>query len=338
MKKTLPIIWLFSMLAFITACETLVGEVSPDKLPKLEEKLVINSFISPQDTLVRVFVTTSSPIFTPAKSTGFAVFGGDTLFFGKDAFVNNAKVSMSDGVNEVNLLYNSDKKWYEFRPGSNTMRIEGGQTYFLTVSHENRMAKASCTVPERKESFMQIVSKIENNAFSFGGQADQTNVQITARVTFEINDSGKSFFRMRGDAKADMEVLVIEQDKEPEFVPYVDYRRIRFENQGIINGADLGKGITATISGSAFFSNPISNIEGGAYVSDKIPNITNLYIELMAINEAYYFYYKSILDYSESPFVEPTPIYTNIEGGLGVFAASNRKGQSVFYEDNKPIF
>lgn len=340
MKKTkyLHIIWGFAMVASMLSCETLLGEVSPDKLPKIEEKLVVNSFISPQDTLVRVVVTTSSPIFTPAKSTGFSIFNGDTFFFGQDAYVKNAKVVMGNGDKEIELKFNSEGNWYEFKPSINTFRIESGKTYFLTVSHENRVAKATCTVPEPQESFIQIVSKIESNTFSFAGQQDQVNVQISARVTFELGKSNNSYFRMRGDAKAELEALVVEEDKEPEFVPYIDFRRIRFENQGIIDGSGLGTGITRTLNGNAFFANPSSNIEGGAYTSDKIPNITNLYIELMAIDEAYYRYYKSILSYSESPFVEPTPVYSNVEGGLGVFGASIRKGQSVSFKDNKPIF
>jgi hypothetical protein len=321
-------------------CETLVGEVSPDKLPKLEEKLVVNSFISPQDTLVRVIVTTSSPIFSPAKiiNSSFTVNDGDTTYFSEDAFVNNATVTMGNGETEIKLNYNSKEKWYEFRPSTTTMRIENGKTYFLSVNHKNRTAKATCTVPEQQSSFMQIVPKIETSLASFNGQQDQINVQISARITFEIGKSNNTYFRMRGDAKANLEVLIIEEGKEPEFVPFTNYRRMRFENQGIINGSDLGTGITRTLSGSAQIANPVSNIEGGAYTSDKIPTISTLYIEFMAIDEAYYRYYRSILNYSESPFVEPTPIYSNIEGGLGVFASSNRRGQSIFFKDNKQIF
>jgi hypothetical protein len=48
-----------------------------------------------------------------------------------------------------------------------------------------------------------------------------------------------------------------------------------------------------------------------------------LKVYLLNTCKPYYQYHKSLENYNdgENPFAEPTPIYSNIEGGLGVFAA-----------------
>lgn len=343
MKKSRLIIYAFGILfvSWLVSCETLVGEVSPDKLPKLEEKLVVNSFISPQDTLVRVLVTTSSPIFTPSKNAfgGYVAFNGDTIFFGQDAFVPNATVSMGNGDTEISLTYNKSEKWYEFRPGSSTMRIETGKTYFLTVSEGNRTVSATCDVPARRDSFIQVISNIEEGVFRFSGQENQKFMTLTARVIFDVDKERPTYYRLRGDAMAEMEQLMALPGEEPEFVTRTNYRRLRFDNQGIVDGTDLAIPRSQTKTGATTFSNPTTFINGENFVSDKTPEIKSMYIELMTINEPYFLYYQSIAGFNrDNPFIEPTPVYTNIQGGLGVFAASNRRGQTIRFINNSPSF
>jgi len=46
---------------------------------------------------------------------------------------------------------------------------------------------------------------------------------------------------------------------------------------------------------------------------------------LLNVDVHYYKYHKSLSSNNEdNPFAEPTLIYTNINGGLGVFAAYNK--------------
>jgi hypothetical protein len=48
-----------------------------------------------------------------------------------------------------------------------------------------------------------------------------------------------------------------------------------------------------------------------------------LKIYLLNTDKAYYDYQKSLEKYNsgEDPFTEPSPVYSNISGGLGIFAA-----------------
>ena len=49
-----------------------------------------------------------------------------------------------------------------------------------------------------------------------------------------------------------------------------------------------------------------------------------LHLSLLVVDDHYYNYHQSLLTNSvDNPFAEPAPIYSNFEGGLGVFAAYN---------------
>lgn len=50
----------------------------------------------------------------------------------------------------------------------------------------------------------------------------------------------------------------------------------------------------------------------------------NIWVSLSLVDENYYQYAQSVDNFqNDNPFSEPTPIYSNIEGGLGVFAGIN---------------
>jgi Domain of unknown function (DUF4249) len=66
-----------------------------------------------------------------------------------------------------------------------------------------------------------------------------------------------------------------------------------------------------------------TNTELGIVGVSKGTDSSFLKIYLLNLDKQYYNYYKSINNYSsgEDPFTEPSPIYTNVKGGLGIFAA-----------------
>lgn len=57
-----------------------------------------------------------------------------------------------------------------------------------------------------------------------------------------------------------------------------------------------------------------------------------LHAYLLHTDEHYFLYHRSVRNASysqDNPFAEPVLVYTNVEGGLGVFAAYNRTTQVV---------
>ncbi|MDY0101925.1 MAG: DUF4249 domain-containing protein [Lentimicrobium sp.] len=56
----------------------------------------------------------------------------------------------------------------------------------------------------------------------------------------------------------------------------------------------------------------------------------NIWVSISLIDENYYQYAQSVNNFqNDNPFSEPTPIYSNIDGGLGVFAGINSLIKSV---------
>jgi hypothetical protein len=59
-------------------------------------------------------------------------------------------------------------------------------------------------------------------------------------------------------------------------------------------------------------------------IGGQVPNQTSLhiYIFIGVTDENYFNYHRSVTNFQDdNPFSEPTPVYTNITGGLGVFGS-----------------
>ncbi|MDH5475900.1 MAG: DUF4249 domain-containing protein, partial [Cyclobacteriaceae bacterium] len=115
----------------IAGCETIVDA---DKLISEGNKLVVNSVISPTDSLINVEVSRSIPIL------------GTKSYIDYDAdIVKDATVIISDGENEMELFFEPDLNMYAILSAS--MPITEGKTYSLVVSSNNEVVTANCTVP-----------------------------------------------------------------------------------------------------------------------------------------------------------------------------------------------
>lgn len=115
MKNILIIIALFLLNFGSFSCETLVDDIPLSRFPEIKEKLVLTSFISPQDTTIYVKVTISSPLFGVYKTqnSGYYVANGDTIRYGgDDNTIPDAIVTLSSGNQSVTLPYQNKNKLY----------------------------------------------------------------------------------------------------------------------------------------------------------------------------------------------------------------------------------
>lgn len=313
--------------ALLTSCETLVSNVPPGRLPSLEEKLVISSFISPQDTLVKVYVSLSSPLFSEAKSVfrNYMVIDGDTTFFGETPFVPNADVFLKNGSKELKLAYNSREEYYFMIPSKNTIEISPNQKYELRVQYQDKIATAETTVPEMP--LLNFEMKVDT-AFLDGSQFQGTGLRIQSEVSFATQVSG--YFRFRG--YADGLDVRFRSDGTGSFNSFLvkESKIFFFDENEFIKTADRTSVSTFKSRGTAFFFSSNFSVNGSPLSSGQRPKVNSVYNEVMRITEPYYLYYESIRNYnSDNPFTEPTPIYGNIKGGLGIFASSNRIGKRI---------
>lgn len=264
--------YLYSLAGLVLiALPACVSEAEID-LPNSEPKLVVTSFISPQDTIIWVKVSKSAPLFKKSDVNNL-----------ENIRVTDATVHLSDGENQALLDY--DKlRWKYFIDASEFPVIAGGTYQLKVATPDGLTAEGACTVP------------MSNNTLSFdyekqiGNRFENESYIVTAKWTSTPQDDYG--FRLFGEAESSYEYpptpIVIGDE-------YVPSSGTTYEKKGIFT----------------FFK------ENYDY--------KNIMIGLLNVDEHYYRYHTTLRLYSgDDPFSEPAPLYSNIEGGLGVFAAYNK--------------
>jgi hypothetical protein len=331
--------FLFLGLIFtIISCQTVVEGVD---LP-YEQRLVITSFISPQDTIIEVKVAKTSPVtgkfYTNQPREGFDQEGNYVPLEG-------VTIEMSDGQRTVMIplsvmtyprqlssnpqtqgqIVYAKRKGYFLK--TKDFPIVAGKSYSLIAKAPNfPTATATCSIPLKKltPSDYQIVggSKIDTVTYGYSssggfGGTTTTNYSLAKPFTVTIKD------------------YPLEENYYT--VAYYTLNRYEYKDpKGVI--------VTTLIANQEPFSDFISDYkrDGGTleFLKAKIPigyyyggqNTQNpkgisLQIHIANIDKPYYQYLKTISASNrvdgDDPFSEPVLTYTNVQGGLGVFAGFN---------------
>jgi hypothetical protein len=202
---------------------------------------------------------------------------------------------ISDGENKIEL-HSTDNR-FEFT--RNEMPIISGKTYHFEVTNDQGLkAAATCTVPAKFDYGMHIDTATEYNeytdrsgilhrikllnvSFSYRDQPDKNNY-------YSIVANNIGYYQKSGRT-------VIESQK---LFDKVNFRDKDAFSDGIID-------ISSVIG---FYNNYDSSF---------------LKVYLLDVEDSYYLYHKSLTDFKDddNPFTEPTIVYTNVEGGLGVFTS-----------------
>jgi hypothetical protein len=169
MKKLLYILPLFSLAFF--SCEQ---DANVD-VPEVDPQLVINCFITPQDSFIRAAISTSAPVFNSNIAHGP---------------VTDATVTLYGNSSSVTLVYNATTQWYEVAASS--FPILPGNEYHIVVSTPSGLnADAYATVPANPPvNFAGTVTEsVVNN-----GWGDE----IESRFEYSIDDQAgqADFYRL----------------------------------------------------------------------------------------------------------------------------------------------
>jgi hypothetical protein len=335
----------FSFLASIflfTSCKSLVTDID---IP-YNDRLVIQCFISPQDTLLEVSVTKTAPVI------------GDILD-GAERYPNilNANVVLSDGQKSVTIpyktlqlpsSYDADGEYIftarsRYFLSAKNLPITVGKTYTLKVSAPGfDSVEGSCVIPPKvvaEKDISSIQTMVTGPAGRGGGPggggsgATITYPSIEVRFKDIVGEesfySVGQFFYQKGtylDA-AGAKKLRVNWTTKYEYI------------------ADKGQENT-TIVAQAFdlrsFNN-FSSFGGGGNNGGQGPQggggnngqnnvavtVTDRYNEIYVANtDKAYYYYNTAIDKirkaNGNPFAEPVLTYTNIKNGLGVMAGYNQ--------------
>ena len=331
-KYKLLLVFIFTT-STLMSCETVLENI----VVPYEERLVINSFISPQDTLIEVIVSKTKP-----------VTGVETVIYNNNPsysyeILKGATVEISDGVKKANLNYqevvNPNRFLYDpktgkqivaSRPGyflsTKTFPIIAGKTYTLTVSAPNLPTVTGiCTIPQQSlvnqkdlEIVYNGVDSVANGGTFINNQLVATSYALNKKYTVKIKDNPaeENFYAVAYYSEK------IEQTKGNDGKLFTSKPLNLQEPFGDImsdykKNGDVLSFIPLRIStGSTSNNNPNQKT-----ISHKV----SCFIAIT--DKAYYLYNKSVSDSygvsNNNPFAEPVLTYSNINGGLGIFAGYN---------------
>ncbi|CAA9212959.1 MAG: hypothetical protein AVDCRST_MAG56-10 [uncultured Cytophagales bacterium] len=280
---------LLALVCLLAACEK---EVTSLKLPGADSQLVVNAFISPQDTVLEVAVYESKPVVGERPGSASDI-------------IRDATVTLSDGEKTVVLPLldpTPDLRRTSYRTRPEALPIEAGKTYYLQVSTpDGRLVTAQCTVPAAPPATQirldSVVRTLENGA-AFRN--------YTGTLYWQDLAGEENFYRVDADLK-----------------------RVRVDNwsgklledwQSVNWSPDKATFFSDARLDGAQFSSPEINFSMHDYFRS-----TTLYAYLLHTDRAYFEYHRTLRANADSnPFAEPVLLYSNVAGGLGVFAAYNR--------------
>ncbi|MCU0468281.1 MAG: DUF4249 domain-containing protein [Arcicella sp.] len=320
------LLFFFSVLLALSSCKSLVTDID---IP-YEDRLVVQCFLSPQDTLLEVSVTKTAPVI-------------GTVQDGAERYPNilNATVLLSDGQKTVTIpyqslplpsSYNADGE-YIFTTRSRyfllakNLPIVAGKTYTLKVSAPGfTSVESACTIPIKVVSEKDISSEqttVTGTAGRGGGATTYPSIQVRFKdIQGEENFySIGQFFYQKGtylDATGTKKLRVNWTTK----YEYISDKGQ--ENQTVVaQPFDLRSFNNFTSFGGG------GSQGGGGGQQNIAVTVTDRYNEIYVANtDKAFYYYNTAIDKirraNGNPFAEPVLTYTNIKNGLGVMAAYNQ--------------
>lgn len=302
-----PIALNLLLVMLMLSCESaFVREVDPGNVPKSAQKLVVHCYISPQDTVLAAVVNRSR-----------AVVGEPNSF--RNGSLPGAVVTLSEaGGRSVNFQYDGSPGASLYRADPRLFPIQVGKTYSLTVSMPTgESVTATCTVPGPVPiSSVQIDSLPEPNIPNALAYYVKTTWQDPAGVV--------NYYRVAGDSEYGSVRTDFIQGKRVD-VPIRAVGNLFFGNDGPY--------LTDQKLDGRAIKSPLGRIPFG-YSDGKInagrPVLINAYLLNTDVN--YYRYHESLdraTRSQDNPFAEPSPVFSNIENGLGCFGAYDRSTRSA---------
>lgn len=327
----------FTFLASIcslTACKSLVTDID---IP-YHDRLVIQCFISPQDTLLEVSVTQTAPVI------GIVLDGAERY-----PNILNANVVLSDGDKSITIpyktvqlpsSYDADGEYIftarsRYFLSAKNLQIVAGKTYTLKVSAPGfESVESSCLIPTKVVAEKDISSVQTSITGNIGRGATGTYPSIEVRFKDIVGEenfySVGQFFYQKGtyfDATGAKKQrinwttkyeYIADKGQENQTIVAVPFDLKSFNNFSSFGGNGNGNG----------------GINGGGPQNSSGNNnvavtVTDRYNEIYIANtdKAYYFYNTAIDKIRKAngnPFAEPVLTYTNIKNGLGVMAGYNQ--------------
>jgi len=238
--------------------------------------------------VVTSFISPGDTVSYITVSSNRRIFG--ELNQGEDP--GNLTGYLSDGFREIEM--DTTRSGFKFSPGK--MMIEEGRTYTLRIQSDKGMVtEASCTVPFNRK--IEIEVDTFSRTVNYPGMPE--GKKYLADIYLDDYADEENYYRLFGE-----QVVYGQNFGQYQFqMPFYELGAKGFSD----SGWDGKRSLINTVN----FYNPIK--------SDS----SFLKLKIMYTDKSYFIYHKSLDNYSndENPFAEISPVYSNVTGGLGIFAA-----------------
>ncbi len=209
--------------------------------------------------------------------------------------IHNATITITHNNKTYNLPYNPNYDAYTIT--SNELKIIGGETYTLTASASGYPTATSTikTIAEENKSLKAIQN------YPYIKHDDKDNNYVTLQLTWQDNANQENYY-----------ALHIQQSEITSTTYTQPYKNTFFK-----------------IFEDTYFNGEEKTFKERTHISYNTDTaIFN--ILLLNTDKHYYLYHKNQKNNNwnsdDNPFVEPTPIYTNINNGIGVFCSYTKYG------------
>lgn len=285
----------------LSSCRKVASDVDP---PEFVQKLVVNAYLSPDKLNNRIFISSNQRRF--GELTGsFEPFGNVSLYI-----YENSKEIHLDTVRENYLGsgYNYRIKNFKFKEG---------QTYNLKViSDLGLKAEATCTIPLKRNFQISVDTTFRKTTEEHGLRISILN----AKISITDFPGEANYYRLLYlyetyyPASLFKKHLSYKDAVESAIPGWAEYNA--WQNDHVSNdiGLDGKKFILRTIEFQPVYLDQAGLSE---------PDSAFLRIYLLNTDKPYYDFHKSLENYSlgDTPFAEPSFLYNNVKGGLGIFAS-----------------
>lgn len=286
-KFNIYLIAILSLFMF-SSCEDYVDV----DIPGQEKKLVAYCFLSPQDTVLRVYVYHSTPLY------------GSLNNYMQNTSISNATVSLSDGTNSIIVPFDYDEGKYKI--DASAFPIAEGTTYFLTVESDGYPTiNSQTTVPAHTPHFIStsLTELSSNSGFEYSNE-------YRFETKWDDAPNEENYYSINA---------ISQLISHNEMTYYEDF------DAGKYNFTDNGSDGNTLSLNTTLYTYHMAPIEGGDIER-------NFVIYLLNVTKDYYLFHRSIEYISSGdPFSEPTITYTNMQNGLGCFASFNGSFVTIPY-------
>ncbi|GAB3987584.1 hypothetical protein GCM10028807_08200 [Spirosoma daeguense] len=301
------------LIGLIAGCDSLRQEVEPKGLVQQGEKLVVTSFISPQDTVLTVLLARSSSVLGISHEY---------------PYVPQATVTLSDGVKIVTLQESTSNSSFGggprlyYRAKASELPIVVGKTYTLkAIAYGVSEVTATCTIPNPVA--LEQVSIDTALTTEFGDRRKN----YFARLRWRDPAGQANFYRIAGNNEYPVRMFVGPAPSTPNTTPRDSILYFignwSFDNRSLLS--DQNRDGQEMVSERVRLAPSSYTLINGVWTATKPAGKLEAY--LLNVDENYYRYHDAIERQNQvrdNPFAEPVLIPSNVQGGYGCFGAYNR--------------